>query len=759
MLKLESVGKIYTDGGIASVGFHNVSLTFDCGEFVVLTGASGAGKSSLLHVIGGLDSFEEGEIYYCGKPLSSFNEGKRDEFRDQNVSFVFQDYNILESLTVRDNVEIALPESLGKREKRRKANEVLRLIGMLPLAGRKAGRLSGGQKQRVSIARALAMNRSILLADEPIAHLDEETAQDIVALLAAAAKDHLVIVSTHDADAFLHMATRTIRMADGAVAEDTKELTLEQAPNLRNSEEKSPSKVEKSRVKNNHKGRKKNCMAGISLGNLMIAAKPRFFALLLLLFFVCGSLLYLFTGAFAMIAHRYTAEDGTLFRGGSGRIVVTHKDGTPVTEEEAANLAARCDAESFESCDILIDSGSESEWFFYMKNPEQYDAYVNSAWTPPYRVVKNEDFGVPDIGRYPQEDSECFLYVPYALSDYYGRNDLSRRYEKLYGVEYKIAGIKYYSENDTQGKILLTSQGYKTCALMAYIGQRLSCRCIVFESDNILENIPEITVKYDYSANPSGMLLQCGAMDAYNLEEDGRDIRLSFYYRSEDDKYEGKLYLDDCFNKEALLKNQPEDSFAEDNTLIVNPQYVYDLLERYGAAHYPQCTLIFSSETQAEKALEILKGAGYLAATGEDCYALGRDTLRDSLLPVGIASAGEILVFAIMGFVVHMFISRIMQSMRYEVTVMRAIGVKSRTVKQSIYYRFLLPLAAAALPIIAIALLLHRTSFFSKYLLWLRIGPCLFLLLEMLLVVCVAVETLRRKYLEVSIQNALKGEI
>ncbi len=753
LLKLEEVGKIYTDEDTATVGLHGVSLCFDRGEFVLLTGESGAGKSSLLNVIGGLDSFEEGEMYFCGEPLSKLGERGRDAFRDENISIIFQDYNIIESLSVRDNVLIALPEELSKKEKHDKANEMLRKTGMFSLARRKAGKLSGGQKQRVAIARALAMNRGIILADEPIAHLDNETADDIISALAEAAKDNLVIVSTHETKPFLQMSTRMIRLSAGTVAEDMLLNTSEASPN----QTLHADNVEKKKAEKRNNKTKKSCNAGILLGSRMIAAKPRISALLFLLFFFCGLLLFLFSSAFARMAHRYTVINGTLFRGGNCRVVVTRRNGMPITEQEVERLAEQYHAIRSEHCDILIDAGNEANWFDYMEDPGKYAIYDRGEFTPPYQIVMDGNFGKPDIGRYPQKESECFLFVPYALSDYYGRTDLERKTIKLYGIDYQIVGVQYYLENDLQGRILLTPDGYQTCALMAYIGRFLSCRCSVFENGNITDNLQAVPVYYDYNADLNGLILRNGEVNGHDFTTDGTDIEIHFYFRNGEDKDGEKVYLNGVFNKNDLLADQEDVVYTENNAVIANPRFVFEMLECYMSDHYRQCTFLFANDAQAAEAVKCLNGEGYLVATGDDVYALDVDTLKASLLPMLVAFAGELSILAIIGFVVHVFISRIMQSMRYEVTVMRAVGVKSQTIKYSVYYRVLLPLVIALPLIVLIVVTLFRSSFFSKYLLWLRPGSYIPLFCGMMLIVCVAVERQRRKYLEISIKRALKG--
>ena len=156
LLKLSGIGKIYYSEGSVAVGIRGVDLAFERGEFVAITGASGSGKSTLLNVISGMDSYEEGELYIEGEPTSHYLESDWEEYRSKYISFIFQDYNILESYTVLQNVELALMHIKDRRERRRRAVELLTRVSMEKHLRQKGSKLSGGQKQRTVIARALA---------------------------------------------------------------------------------------------------------------------------------------------------------------------------------------------------------------------------------------------------------------------------------------------------------------------------------------------------------------------------------------------------------------------------------------------------------------------------------------------------------------------------------------------------------------------------------------------------------------------------
>ncbi|WP_210994718.1 ABC transporter ATP-binding protein, partial [Haploplasma axanthum] len=204
-----------------SEGMRNINLEFNLNEFVAITGESGSGKTTLLNVISGLDSYEDGELYINGLETSHFTVKDFEELRAKNIGFVFQNYNVIDSYTVYQNVVIAL-EAQGYDPKKKKARalELIEKVGLLSHKNQKTAKLSGGQKQRVVIARALAKNAPIILADEPTGNLDSKSGREIMELLKEISKDKLIILVTHNYEEAKNYITRNIIMSDGNVKED-----------------------------------------------------------------------------------------------------------------------------------------------------------------------------------------------------------------------------------------------------------------------------------------------------------------------------------------------------------------------------------------------------------------------------------------------------------------------------------------------------------------------------------------------------------
>lgn len=221
MLTLKNVSMYYHSGQIVTVGLSDISLTLKKGEFVGITGASGSGKSTLLSIISMLFPYQEGEILYEGQPSSYFDDRDREDYRRNHIGIIFQNYNLMDSYTVLKNVESAvLVTGITKREARKKSLEILRQVGMEHFKDKRATKLSSGQKQRVSIARALAKNPEIIIADEPTGNLDSENGKQIMELLKELSKERLVIMATHNLEEASDYITRRVQLQDGKVTAD-----------------------------------------------------------------------------------------------------------------------------------------------------------------------------------------------------------------------------------------------------------------------------------------------------------------------------------------------------------------------------------------------------------------------------------------------------------------------------------------------------------------------------------------------------------
>ena len=222
MLALKNIVKDYVTGDTTVRAMKNISINFRENEFVAILGPSGCGKTTMLNIIGGLDRYTSGDLVINGKSTKTFTDGDWDTYRNHSIGFVFQSYNLITHQTVLANVELALTLSgVSKKERREKAIEALKKVGLENHIYKRPTQMSGGQMQRVAIARALINNPDIILADEPTGALDSETSVQIMELLKEVAKDKLVIMVTHNPELALQYATRVVRCLDGNIIDDS----------------------------------------------------------------------------------------------------------------------------------------------------------------------------------------------------------------------------------------------------------------------------------------------------------------------------------------------------------------------------------------------------------------------------------------------------------------------------------------------------------------------------------------------------------
>lgn len=222
MLKLRNIKKDYIVGDTAVHALKGVSIEFRSCEFVSILGQSGCGKTTLLNIIGGLDRYTDGDLFINGKSTKTYRDKDWDNYRNHSVGFIFQSYNLIPHQTVLSNVELALTLSgVPAAERRKRAEDALKKVGLGDQLNKKPNQMSGGQMQRVAIARALVNDPEILLADEPTGALDSDTSVQIMELLKEISKDRLVIMVTHNPELAKRYSTRIVRLLDGNITDDT----------------------------------------------------------------------------------------------------------------------------------------------------------------------------------------------------------------------------------------------------------------------------------------------------------------------------------------------------------------------------------------------------------------------------------------------------------------------------------------------------------------------------------------------------------
>jgi putative ABC transport system ATP-binding protein len=222
LYQLRGVERRYLKGAAEVVALRDVDLDISRGEFISIEGPSGSGKSTLLQLVGALDTPTGGTVQFDNQDLSRARDRRLTDIRGSRIGFIFQQFNLIPTLSAADNVAIAVDPRVSKTERHARAEELLASVGLAPRAHHLPSRMSGGEQQRVAIARALANRPEVIVADEPTGNLDSKSAADVMALLVGLRSETgvTVIVATHDEEVAKH-ASRRIRIRDGAVVSDT----------------------------------------------------------------------------------------------------------------------------------------------------------------------------------------------------------------------------------------------------------------------------------------------------------------------------------------------------------------------------------------------------------------------------------------------------------------------------------------------------------------------------------------------------------
>jgi putative ABC transport system permease protein len=442
-LRLERVSKYYQSENNVSVGMKHISLSFHMGEFIAVTGESGSGKSTLLNVLSGLDKYEEGEMFIFSEETSHYQVKDFENYRRENVGFVFQNYNIIDSYTVYQNVMLALElQGYPAKERKIRALKLIDQVGLTKQKNQKSSKLSGGQKQRAVIARALAKDTPIIVCDEPTGNLDQTSAEQVIQLLHDVSKDKLVIIVTHEFDQVAKYATRRIKMSDGEVVEDIK---------IKPHVDALVNKVEKT---------KSLSFLGLirfSLRNLF--AQPKRFIFMLFLMIVAISV---FTVVYSnqIFGLRTTGleQSSTYPSVPNSRVLVERRDGNPLTQSDIDIIESMNGVSKVYSYGALFSNGTNLNLVSFFNENEVKDM-MNFRYNDSAIHLNQSDLS---SGRLPEaaneivisnywwniELNETFLLVSNRIWDWDKETleDASIGYFKVVGIVDNQLQTIYFSE-------------------------------------------------------------------------------------------------------------------------------------------------------------------------------------------------------------------------------------------------------------------------------------------------------------------------
>lgn len=749
LLTLKDIGKIYVSEGNATVGIRGVNLSFDKGEFVAITGKSGSGKSTLLNVISGMDSYEEGELYIEDQPTSHYLQPEWEEYRKKYISFIFQDYNIIDSFTVLQNVELALMNIDDKKVRRARALELIDRVGLSPFVKQKGSKLSGGQKQRTVIARALAKDSPIILADEPTGNLDSATSKEIIELLREVSKDKLLIVVTHNFEQVEDYATRHIRIFDGAVESDH---VMKHTETPSGDGKEQSAKTDK---KDKKKEKIRNIKNGITLGRTIFTSKPK------LSVFLCFLMIIGTLGIFMITTFCGDATDmfdkHYMFSHIDGRVVVVKQNGEAITDAELSALAEKSGAKSTIHYDLLLDESYGSVQYYDESKREYENIDVQCAY--------NENFGDGIVGSYPTEANEVFLYLPIAYQPVFGKDSIITDKISFKSLQLKVTGVKYYYDNNIRGKMVFTEEGFKVATAVDYLNSSSN-------STSLMVNV----IAKDYSSSD-----QFDFTTSFNVEdgkiyifddsfreylsslESGASIEVNFNTTNyKYDYYGGSTNVNyvKTFTGDILTDTYPELS-PDTNFMYVNaavhPSVIVEVAEDIMKQCYSQASLFFENDKAAHNAISTLRDEGYVAVTSDTTCS--PDPLDAILTIIQSLFMGILWILAILflAFFINLCSSRVLGAFKSDMAIMRSMGIPVKVVRIGMYVRMLISLVPAFITVIAVAILIFTTPTFNKFFVYLYPWQYAVIFVGMIILTARITHKQIRKLFGESVKKSLKG--
>lgn len=376
MIEIQELSKFYYSDSSVTVALKKISLEFPDQGLVAITGESGSGKTTLLNVISGQIPYDEGEMLMDGEPTFGYDEADWEEYRNEKVGYIFQDYSLIMDYTVLDNViSVMVIMHADMETAKKKAEEYLEKVGMIELADRKARELSSGQKQRLSIARALAKETKVIVADEPTGNLDSETGEQIIKLLKTLSEERLVLLVTHNYQQAEPYVDRKIRIHDGEIVDDIRLNNIK----ADDGSDKNQSGIEKSqntKTEDNQKSEKRTSQnKDRAITRYFVKknrkARPGKAIFYQVFFFAVAFVSLIFIGDFLTQldeAHSMQISDSYFPNMNDARLIITRKDGGDITSDDMEKIKADKDVISADRYDYIQDINYHAaEGVDYMK--------------------------------------------------------------------------------------------------------------------------------------------------------------------------------------------------------------------------------------------------------------------------------------------------------------------------------------------------------------------------------------------------------
>ena len=663
MLKLKNVSKFYYSNGVITSGFSRVNLELDMGEFVVITGESGSGKSTLLNVLSGLDTYEEGEMYINGQETSHYSEADFEEYRRKYVGNIFQNFNLVNSYTVYQNVELALMLNGEKSSAvKDKVKSIINRVGLAEYMNTKCSKLSGGQKQRVAIARALAKDTPIIVADEPTGNLDSSSAAEVIKLLHEISEEKLVIIVTHNIEQVERYATRLIKMHDGKILED-KKVNL---PQTKAGYEAADYKdiTAKDRIR---------------LGIRNAFNIPAKFILIFAVFlFVSMAVAGTYSGFQKMEYDDSRYGYNQFFSDTSDkRIVINKEDKTPITDEEFTEIESLENVGKVIRDDTLIDysmSLSDSEYWYYFygnfTDIKYFDGELTAGSMPeePYDIILEGSADDYYLSQDPASVIGTLLYL-----DEYDENG-----ERKESKPFKVTGV-FLNDEMRNGD---NNRFYAGEEILEHLRQEAAV------SNNNLKFMFEGQY-YDVSSGeggfsivpdsdvPKGQAYAGGSLGEMSQSGTSKGKEIVINAESIYSEGEMKVTVTAVYNK-GNLEELTGVKYTEDKegAIYVNEEEFNDLVNK----GIFQSSVYVSDTEELDNVLESLKEMGFETLAMRD--ALTSDG-QDLIQIIALMKTFMLTVLIVALFFISYFIIKVvLKSRNAYYTTLRTLGASRRVSKQ-----------------------------------------------------------------------------
>lgn len=692
-IRLQNISKSYYSETAVTQALRKINLEFSMGEFVAITGESGSGKSTLLNIIGGMDTFDEGEMFVDGEPTFQYDDQDWEAFRRNKIGYIFQDYSLVGHYTALDNVMSALLIlGVEKKDARETAMKYLAQVGLAGYETHRASELSSGQKQRLSIARALAKNTEIIVADEPTGNLDSETGNQIIQLLKELSKDKLVIMVTHNYDQAEPYVTRKVRVHDGQIISDVPVNSREEESD--SSKEPIPAPEHKAVT-----FKRQNQIAGLFARRNFQTQKARA-ALFIVFLLIISSVSFLFIGELFMHKDDYSTRQysqDTFYQEDDTRLVIKRKDGKDIVKEDKEAISKLSGVAKVDTCDLANDIN------FYMDEGVDYKYLYAQSWDSDKvatsvqflnekRLMQSTDcITEADLskGRLPKSRNEIVLYSQSGskygqeIMTYFKSHNIWGN-DQYYGTKLKVVGLLKEPSD----------QVYFSKDMCHMLSMRVDSGIyrLLYSYDESLE---------DYKCKPDLIPVIADDLEGNTVRvseklEEKPSGEIEFTYQEKDDQ--GKEIGEIQTGIVSI-----DGSFHEYTAGIM--EVSQEFFDRYYTKNSDQASVYIVSYAVTDSVIKKLDKLGYDAISTFRVSATEykEDLVNQRLIIICISAFGLLAIL----FAEILILRSLMKIRIKDYFVLKFIGMKMRIIRSISYFEMLLYTAIAVLVTIVIMWILR----------------------------------------------------